>query len=56
VTSLRLKVVAAQVTVEADLEPTISKLVEARAGALLIGDNIYFVQSARPNCFDSNAQ
>jgi putative ABC transport system substrate-binding protein len=41
VTSLRLKVVAAQVTVEADLEPTISKLVEARAGALLMGDNIY---------------
>jgi putative ABC transport system substrate-binding protein len=41
VTSLRLKVVVAQVTVEADLEPAISKLVEAHVGAPLIGDNIY---------------
>jgi putative ABC transport system substrate-binding protein len=41
VTSLGLKVVVAEATVDADLEPTISKLAEAHVGALLIGENIY---------------
>jgi putative tryptophan/tyrosine transport system substrate-binding protein len=43
VNSLRLKVVVAEATTETDIEPAISKLVEAQVGALLIGDNIYFV-------------
>jgi ABC-type uncharacterized transport system substrate-binding protein len=41
VTSLGLKLVVAEATVEADLEDAISKLVDAHVGALLIGDNIY---------------
>jgi putative tryptophan/tyrosine transport system substrate-binding protein len=41
VSSLGLEVVAAEATNEADLESAIAKLVEAGAGSLLIGDNIY---------------
>jgi putative ABC transport system substrate-binding protein len=41
--SLGLKVVVVEATVEADLEPAMIKLVQARVGALLIGDNIYFL-------------
>jgi putative ABC transport system substrate-binding protein len=39
--SLGLKVVVAETTTEADLEPAMTKLVEAGAGALLIGDDVY---------------
>jgi putative tryptophan/tyrosine transport system substrate-binding protein len=42
VTSLGLKMVVAEATDEAAIEPAISKLVEAHVGALLIGDNIFF--------------
>jgi putative ABC transport system substrate-binding protein len=41
-TSLGLKVVVAEAKAEADLEPAMSKLVEAGAGAFLIGDNVFF--------------
>jgi putative ABC transport system substrate-binding protein len=37
-----LKVVFVEATVEADLEPAMTKLVQAHVGALLIGDNLYF--------------
>jgi putative ABC transport system substrate-binding protein len=40
--SLGLKVVVAEVTVEADLEPAISKLAEAHVGSFIVGDNLYF--------------
>ena len=40
--SLGLKVVVVEATVEADLEPAMTKLVEAHVGALVIGDNLYF--------------
>jgi putative ABC transport system substrate-binding protein len=42
VNSLGLKVIVAEATVEADLEPAMAKLVQAHVGAVLIGDNIYF--------------
>lgn len=42
ITSLGLKLVVAEATEEADLGPAMTKLVEAGAGALLIGDNAYF--------------
>jgi putative ABC transport system substrate-binding protein len=41
--SLGLKLVFAEATIEADIEPAMSKLFEANVGALLIGDNSYFV-------------
>jgi putative tryptophan/tyrosine transport system substrate-binding protein len=41
-TSLGLNVVVAETQTEAELEPAMSKLVEAGAGPLLIGDNVFF--------------
>ena len=37
-----LKVVIVEATKEADLEPAMTKLVQAHVGALLIGDNLFF--------------
>jgi putative tryptophan/tyrosine transport system substrate-binding protein len=40
--SVGLKVIGVQATVEGEFEPAMARLAEKRAGALLVGDNIYF--------------